>query len=120
MNASDLQQSIQPQLWAVEIITYLLAWAAIALRFIARRSGGTKLWWDDWCILLFYVRYRILCQSSTDVPKLPFSIVSVGNNITLTALGAGKHFELVVEQSPQNVPLLLKVSLHFFLIILLF
>ena len=51
-----IHASRQPELYAADITTYVLAVIAIALRFWARKLMKTKLWWDDWIIAGALVR----------------------------------------------------------------
>jgi hypothetical protein len=48
---------LQPDLHAALIITLILAVAAVALRFLARRLVKASIWLDDWLTLLALVRY---------------------------------------------------------------
>jgi hypothetical protein len=47
---------LQPNLYAVIIITLTLAMWAVALRFLARRLVKAGLWLDDWLSLMALVR----------------------------------------------------------------
>lgn len=44
----DVYESKAPQCYAAAIATYLLALAAVTLRFWARRLMKTNIWLDDW------------------------------------------------------------------------
>ena len=47
-----------PQLYAAAITSYILAVAAVALRFWSRRLMRTRLWVDDWTIAGALVRLQ--------------------------------------------------------------
>ena len=52
----DVHASNAPQFYAAAITTYILAVAAVALRFWARKMMSTRLWLDDWAIAGALVR----------------------------------------------------------------
>ena len=56
-----LHASSAPQFYAAAITSYILAVAAVALRFWARNLMSTRFWVDDWAIAGALVRsqYRI-------------------------------------------------------------
>ncbi|KAH7123046.1 hypothetical protein EDB81DRAFT_913140 [Dactylonectria macrodidyma] len=47
-------ESKQPDLWAVEFITFVAATIFIILRFASRRLTRVHIWWDDWLALSCY------------------------------------------------------------------
>lgn len=48
----DIYESKVPDMYGAMISTYILAFAAVGLRFYARRLCRQPLWWDDWLIVL--------------------------------------------------------------------
>ena len=46
----DIHESKAPQFYAAAITSYVLAVAAVALRFWARKLMKTELWVDDWTV----------------------------------------------------------------------
>ena len=54
----NIDASNAPQLYAAAITSYILAVAAVALRFWARRLMRTRLWVDDWTIAGALVRLQ--------------------------------------------------------------
>ena len=52
----NVQASDAPQFYAAAITSYILAVAAVALRFWARNLMSTRLWVDDWAIAGALVR----------------------------------------------------------------
>ncbi|PNY23828.1 Uncharacterized protein TCAP_06229 [Tolypocladium capitatum] len=47
----DLAQDNRPTIIAVSVITWTLAFLAVAMRLACRQMKGVRLWWDDWLIL---------------------------------------------------------------------
>ena len=43
--------SIGTSTLVADVVTRLIGFSAIALRFISRRIAGAKFWWDDYLIL---------------------------------------------------------------------
>lgn len=57
---------LRPNIYAALIITLVLAVAAVALRFLARRLVKIPLWLDDWLTLV-----SLVCTTlSTASPKI--------------------------------------------------
>lgn len=54
---SDYSQSKQPDLWAVEFITFAAATVFISLRLLSRRLTKIEFWWDDYLAMCAYVSY---------------------------------------------------------------
>ena len=52
----DLSETQVPRLLAVTFATFALATIAVVLRFVSRRLVHTYLWWDDWLIVVAWVR----------------------------------------------------------------
>lgn len=52
---TDLSESMQPTILAVNIIGFVLSAAAVGLRLVARKMSNAPLWWDDWMIVLALV-----------------------------------------------------------------
>lgn len=52
----DLSDTYRPSLYAAAIVTYILATGAVILRFIARRLTHLNYWYDDWLIVVAWVR----------------------------------------------------------------
>ena len=55
----NLNQDAGPGALVADLVTRILAIIAVGLRFIARRRGGSKYWWDDWLILVAAVSLRL-------------------------------------------------------------
>lgn len=49
-------EPVQEPLLAGMIVLKLCALTSVGLRVWARRLGGTKLWWDDWILIVLTVR----------------------------------------------------------------
>ena len=52
----DVHSSNAPRFYGAAITSYVLAVAAVALRFWARKLMSTRLWVDDWAIAGAVVR----------------------------------------------------------------
>lgn len=52
----NLSDTYQPSIYAAAIITYMVATSAVILRFVARRLTNMKLWYDDWLVVVAWVR----------------------------------------------------------------
>ena len=52
----DVHARNAPRFYAAAITTYILAVAAVVLRFWARKLMSTRLWVDDWAIAGALVR----------------------------------------------------------------
>ncbi|CZT17528.1 uncharacterized protein RCC_03362 [Ramularia collo-cygni] len=57
---------------AIQIVMMVSAAVAVGLRFIARRIGPGKLWWDDWVILAALI--PSLCGNITNLVALNFGL----------------------------------------------
>ena len=55
----DLSQDRRTQVYVAEITVFPVAVIAVILRLVARRVSKTRLWLDDWFILISFVRH---CQ----------------------------------------------------------
>ena len=49
---SYLAQNRQPTIVAENVAMCIIAIAAVALRFYARKASKAGFWWDDWAVLL--------------------------------------------------------------------
>jgi hypothetical protein len=49
-------QSRTAKVYSDTISLVALATIAVALRFVARKMAGSKLWWDDWILVIALVR----------------------------------------------------------------
>lgn len=56
----SLSATLQPNLYAGLIITYVLALVAVVLRLFARRLKKLPLWFDDWFIVAALVRRPLM------------------------------------------------------------
>ncbi len=54
----DTADDAQPGLLAALVTTYAAAVICVALRFLARRLTGIRLWYDDW-----FVFVALVCSS---------------------------------------------------------
>ena len=65
----DLSEDAGPSTLAAEVVTRVLAWIAVALRFLARRLAHSKYRWDDWIIFVAAVSLlttrQARCNSSS-------------------------------------------------------
>ncbi|KAK3694392.1 hypothetical protein B0T22DRAFT_69931 [Podospora appendiculata] len=72
---NDTRRSLQPDIIACSILTWLIAVTFVALRFYTRGKLNHVLGWSDWSIL----------------PSLLFAAGVVASSIEQAARGAGKH-----------------------------
>lgn len=52
----DLSDNYRPSLYGAATVTYILATSAVVLRFFARRLQHLNYWYDDWLIVVAWVR----------------------------------------------------------------
>ncbi|MCJ1405376.1 hypothetical protein MMC11_008603 [Xylographa trunciseda] len=90
----DLSGNTGPSAISAEIATRTLAFIAVILRFVARRIGGSKYWWDDWAVL---------ASAAIMVPGTVIEILE-------TSLGTGRHISYIIQTSPENLVALSKAS----------
>ena len=64
---TDLSASHQPQLYAIAIATYCLAFLAVTLRFISRSLSKSSYWLDDWLIVFALVTALSSLKSAIEV-----------------------------------------------------
>lgn len=49
---ADQPENYTPTIVATVVALWVMSYIAVGARFWGRRVGHTKLWWDDWLILL--------------------------------------------------------------------
>ena len=49
---ADQPENYTPTIVATVVALGVMSYIAVGARFCGRRVGHTKLWWDDWLILL--------------------------------------------------------------------
>ena len=54
----DIHASRQPELYAVSLITFVLAVTAVSLRFLARKLLKSGYWLDDWLSIVAAVSWQ--------------------------------------------------------------
>ncbi len=59
-----LNESRRPDVTACLVVTTTFALLSVALRLASRKIGGTKLWWDDYLIILAMVCFHMYIQAS--------------------------------------------------------
>lgn len=92
---AEQQENRTPTVVASVTALWVLSYIAVGARVWGRFVGHTKLWWDDWLILL---------AAAMLVPALTVDLIECH-------LGAGKHLQAVVEHHPGNIVNFLKVLL---------
>ncbi|KAL9601246.1 MAG: hypothetical protein Q9219_002651 [cf. Caloplaca sp. 3 TL-2023] len=91
--ASNTSQSYRPSLYAAAIITYILATAAVFLRFTARRLTHQRVWYDDWLVVVAWLAVTGFFIDSFFLTQ---------NQNTGIDLGLGVHYE-VLKTSYQKI-----------------
>ncbi|KAF6228267.1 hypothetical protein HO133_007997 [Letharia lupina] len=89
---AEQQENRTPTIVATVTALWVLSYIAVGARFWGRFVGHSKLWWDDWLILLAAVML---------VPALTADLIECH-------LGAGKHVQAVVQDHPGNIVNFLK------------
>ena len=52
---TSIEDNRTPTIIATTVAPLTLSVIAVGARFLGRHVGGTKLWWDDWLVLLALV-----------------------------------------------------------------
>ena len=103
----------QVPLLAGMVVLKFSALSSIALRVWARGRGGTKLWWDDWILIVLTVRLSRLATTTsafTDGAEFVALIPEFAIEIVVIHLGTGLHIGEVLSTQPENLALLSKLS----------
>lgn len=108
-NRTPVLVAVASVLWAISLLT-------VGARLLARRIRDTRLWFDDWLILLAAVRsYSDVAWQRLDADEYPqlLLVPSVVSDLLEAHLGAGKHVQTVLKDHPERAKIFLKVKHHF-------